>query len=368
MKISCTQENLTRGLNIINHLAVKNANLPILNNVLVKTKEGGITLSATNLEIGINCSVRSKIEQEGVFTVPAGLLTNFVSLLNNEEKVDIELINKELIIRSGNQETKIKGEDASDFPLIPEVPREEKYLTKTQDLKEALSQVVFATSLDETRIEISGILFNFNKNGLTLAATDSYRLAEKKIASQEKSKERQLIIPQRTAAELLRILAVVNSEEVQIFTNENQILFIMDQVEVVSRLIEGNYPDYTQIIPKDSKTTIIVTKSELIKVVKRAALFSKTGINDVNLEFNTEKQKIIIKAASSQLGENSNQQEAVIKGDNNNIVFNYRYLLDGLNNISGEKIIIKISDSSNPGVFQGEEAEDYLYIIMPIKQ
>ncbi|MFA6027384.1 MAG: DNA polymerase III subunit beta [Patescibacteria group bacterium] len=368
MKISCTQENLHRGLNVISHLAAKNTNLPILNNVLIKTKEGGVVLSATNLEIGINCLVRAKVEKEGVFTAPANLLANFISLLSSEEKVDIELINKELIIQSGNQKTKIKGEDASEFPLIPDVAKEDRYVVKSADLKEALSQVVFASSLDETRIEISGILFNFNKNGLTLAATDSYRLAEKKVSCKEKGKDKQIIIPQRTAAEFLRILAITNEEDVQIYTNDNQVLFSLDQIEVVSRLIEGNYPDYTQIIPKQEKTQIITEKSELITVIKRAALFSKSGINDVNLEFNIDKQLIVVKAASSQVGENLNELPAEIKGDNNSIVFNFRYLLDGLNNLSGNKIILKIIDSGSPGIFRGENEENYLYIIMPIKQ
>lgn len=368
MKISCTQENLHRGLNIISHLAAKNTNLPILNNVLIKTKEGGVNLSATNLEIGINCVVRAKVEKEGIFTVPANLLANFISLLNNEEKVDIELINKELVINSGKQKTKIKGEDASEFPLIPEVAREEKYVVSCADLKQALSQVAFASSLDETRIEISGVLFNFNDQGLTMAATDSYRLAEKKIPCKEKGKDKQIIVPQRAAAELLRILAVTTEEDVHIYTNDNQILFSLDQVEIISRLIEGNYPDYTQIIPKQEKTKVIIEKGELIKIIKRAALFSKSGINDVNLEINAEKQEMVVKSASSLVGENINELAVRTEGEDNSIVFNYRYLLDGLNNLLGDKAVLKIIDSSSPGVFQGEKQDDYLYIIMPIKQ
>lgn len=368
MKISCTQENLNHGLNIISHLATKNSDLPILNNVLIKTKESGVSLLTTNLEMGINCQIRAKVEKSGIFTVPANLFANFISLLNSEEKVDMELINKELTIESGEQKTKIKGEDASEFPLIPEITKEEKYVIKTTDLQEAVSQVVFATSTDETRLEISGVMFNFNNNILTLASTDSYRLAEKKLSYKENNKNKQVIIPQSTAVELLRILSLVNNEEVQISTNENQIIFVIGQVELTSRLIEGNYPDYTQIIPAEGKTTIWAERSELIKIVKRAALFSKSGINDINLEFDNEKQLIIIKAASSQVGENFNQLAAEIKGEFNNIVFNFRYILDGLNHLKGEKIVISIINNSSPGVFKSSEQDDYLYIIMPIKQ
>jgi DNA polymerase-3 subunit beta len=369
MKLSCTQENLNHGLSLVGHLAIKNSNLPILNNILIKTQEGGLLLSATNLEIGVNCKIRAKIEDNGIFTIPANLLTNFINLLNTEEKVDIELINKELIIKSGQQKTKIKGEDATEFPLIPEIKKENKNIVKSEDLKKALSQVVFAASLDETRVEISGILMNFKGKELVLAATDSYRLAEKQVNFKEKNFNQQFIIPQRTAQELLRILQLLPIEEdVVIYVNDNQVLFEINQVELISRLIEGNYPDYQQIIPKEYKTTISVNIKDFTRVIKRAALFSKIGINDVDLLFDTEKQLIVVKSANNQLGENVSEQEAVIKGEGNNIVFNYRYLLDGLSNIDAERVEIKIINNSNPGLFQGKEVDDYLYIIMPIRQ
>lgn len=369
MKISCTQENLNYGLNIVGHLAIKNSNLPILNNVLLKTQEGGLLLSATNLEIGINCKIRAKIDSNGLFTIPANLLSNFVNLLNNEEKVDLELVNKEMVIKSGQQETKIKGEDASEFPLIPEIKKENKIMVKSEDLKTALGQIIFAVSLDKTRIEISGVLMNFSQKKLTLAATDSYRLAEKKISIKEGGMNQQIIIPQKTAQELLRILQLLPIEEyVEVYINDNQALFVVNQVELVSRLIEGNYPDYQQIIPQEHKTSVIVNIKDFVKIIKRAALFSKIGINDVDLSFNEEKQSIIVKSANSQLGENVSEMEAVIKGAGNNIVFNYRYLLDGLSNLAEEKVVLKIINNSNPGLFCGEGAEDYLYLIMPIRQ
>jgi len=369
MKLSCTQENLNQGLNIVGHLAIKNSNLPILNNVLLKTQEGGLLLSATNLEIGINCKIRAKVENNGIFSVPANLLSNFISLLNNEERVDVELINKEIIIKSGPQETKIKGEDASEFPLIPEIKKENKNIVNSEELKKALSQVVFAVSLDETRMEISGVLMSFSQKKLILAATDSYRLAEKKLSLKEGDSNQQIIIPQKTAQEVLRILqALPTEEEVDIYINDNQVLFIVNQVELVSRLIEGNYPDYQQIIPQEHKTSVIVEIKDFIKIIKRAALFSKIGINDVNLNFDEEKQVITVKSANNQLGENTSEVSAAIKGGGNNIVFNYRYLLDGLNNLEKEKAVIKIIDNSNPGLFCGEGVEDYLYLIMPIRQ
>lgn len=367
MKISCTQENLQHGLNLVSHLATKNVNLPILSNVLLKAENTGLVLASTNLEMAIRCKVRSKVDIEGVFTVPANLLTNYIGLLNTE-RIDLEVEGPELKIISENQKTKMRGEGGAEFPIIPEVTREQEYILKKQDLTEGLSQVVFAASLDDTRPEIAGVLFDFTALGLTLAATDSYRLAEKKLNLNKGGKEQKIIIPQASLSELLRVLSAVHEEEIKIYVTENQVLFSVGEVELISRIIEGNYPDYTQIIPKQYKTTIFLHKTEFTKVIKGASLFSKAGINDVNLHFSPEKQEITISAVNNQLGESVMRIAGEITGDSNDIVFNYRYLLDGLSNLSGEEIKLEILDNSNPGLFRARQGEDYLYIIMPIRQ
>lgn len=367
MKLLCTQENLKRGLNLVSHIASKNVTLPILSNVLLKAEQGVLTLLTTNLEMGIICTVRGKIEKEGSFTVQARLLNDYISLLPNE-KVDIELVNQELKIQCKNSKTTIKGIEASEFPLIPQVESKDAHLIKIKDFKDALSQVAFAVAFDESRPEINGVYMNFQDNKLTMAATDSYRLAEKTVVLDKSSGKKQgVIIPLRTIHELIRVLGD-ESEQLAIAINENQIQFSYGDVNVISRLVEGQYPDYKQIIPKEYLTKVAVDTTEFIKVIKAASLFCKPGVNDVVFTFSPTGHKIDVSAVNVQLGENTSTLEGQVEGEENNIVFNSRYILEGLQNIGSEEVVLEINKSVNPGLLRPKDGNDYVYIIMPIKQ
>ncbi len=376
MKFISLQENLKRGLNIVGHITAKNINLPILNNILIKAEEGNIEFIGTNLEIGVIHKVRGKIEKDGQFTIDSKLITEYVGLLSGGEKVKIEEKDNELRVECGNYRTKIKGESAKEFPLIPTIPKEIHYSCGVDELRRALNSVVFAVSNSENRIELTGILFSFNKKTLKLAATDSYRLAEREINIKTNSteNEQKIIVPAKTVQELLRILNNFGSEgddldekqEVKFYLSDNQILFTVDSVDLISRLINGHYPDYKQIIPEKIQTEILVERSELVRAVKASALFSKTGINDVNLQFS--KDKIIVSAFSGQSGESQVELEAEISGGNNEVIVNYRYFLDGLNNIEGDRVKIGVINNNTPCVLRPEKENNYLYIVMPIKQ
>ncbi|HAM88062.1 MAG: polymerase III subunit beta protein [Candidatus Falkowbacteria bacterium GW2011_GWC2_38_22] len=375
MKISSLQENLKNSLAAVGHIAGKNINLPILNNVMIEAKNGDIKFITTDLEVGIVCKARGKIEKEGVFTVEAKIISDYISLLPNK-KVDLEVDKKNLLIECENYKTIIKGQEADDFPLIPTVDKNIYFKLSIKEFKKILSQVVFAVANSETRIELSGVYFLFNKEKLTLAATDSYRLAENEIKIKTNTEEeRSVIIPAKTLQEVLRILSVLRQEnlneeenELTFYLSDNQILFTVANIELVSRLIEGQYPDYKQIIPLNHKTRAIINKSELLRAVKAAALFSKTGINDINFDFPQGKNKVIISAASGQSGENITELDATVNGDDNGIVVNYRYLLDGINNIDSEEIVIELTNSNTPCILKSKTESSYLYIIMPIKQ
>ncbi len=376
MRLISLQENLKRGLNIVGHATVKNVNLPILNNILIKAEEGNIEFISTNLEIGIVHKVRGKIEKDGQFTVDSKLITEYISLLNNGEKVKVEEKEGELRVECGNYKTRIKGEPAKDFPLIPTIPKNDYYSCKLSILRKALNSVVFAVSNSENRIELTGVLFSFNKNKLSLAATDSYRLAEREIEIKTNinNGEQKIIIPAKTVQELLRVLnnfdgdneQLSDEPEVNFYLSENQILFTIDSVDLISRLINGHYPDYKQIIPAKSQTEILVERSELVRAVKASALFSKTGVNDVTLLFS--KNKIIVSAFSGSSGESQVEVEAEITGGDNEITINYRYLLDGLNNIDTGRVKISILNNTTPCVLKPEKDNGYLYIVMPIRQ
>ncbi|NUM25928.1 MAG: DNA polymerase III subunit beta [Candidatus Buchananbacteria bacterium] len=379
MKISCTQENLNQGLFVVSHIASKNTALPILNNILIKAAESSITLSSTNLEIGVSCVIRGKVEAEGDFTVQSRLLADYVGLLPRD-RVDLETVENETVLQVAckNNSTKIKGQSAADFPLIPQIDRKNPYILNSQSLRQALSQVTFAVSISETRPEINGVLFNFVGDKLILAATDSYRLAEKTVILNKKSSSvpQKIIIPTRTLQELQRILgsfkdpaAISDLEDVEIYLAENQILFVLGNIELISRLVEGQYPDYQQIIPNQFNTTTNLVSSEFIKATKTTSLFTRSGIYDVSLEFLPNKKEIVVSSANNQLGENFSRLSGEISGSNNKIVVNYRYLLDGLQNIGDEQVAVEIIDGSSPCVLRpGGKNKDYLYIIMPIKQ
>ncbi len=382
MKLSCTQENLNRGLLISSHIASKNVNLPILNNVLFRAEGGVITLVATNLEIGIKCEVRGKIEKEGSVALPAKLFADYLGSLPND-KIDLDLQDQTMEVRCKNYETRIRGAATSEFPLIPEVAKEGGYSLDVGKFREAVNQVVFATSTNEIRPEISGILMHFDGAGMkvVIAATDSYRLAEKTLdlAGKENENSRDVIVPARTMQEVLRILSVFRESEdpeapnlVKIYLAENQIMFSLNGVDLVSRVIDGQYPDYKQIIPASYETRAGFNRNELIKVVKTASLFAKPGIFDVTFSLKPGSEKageLVLSSANSQFGENTVKLGAEVEGKENEITLNYRYLLDGLGAMESEEVALELTSGENPCLLRPKtENSDYLYIVMPIKK
>ena len=283
MKISSLQENLKNGLFIVGHIAGKNINLPILNNVMIKSVQGDIKLITTDLETGITSRVRGKIEKEGEFTIESKILSDYIALLPNQ-KVDLEINENNASVKCENYKTTIKGESSEEYPLVPEVEKKVYFKVDVNDFKKALSQVVFAVSNSETRMELSGVFFSFNKEKLIMAATDSYRLAEKSINIKTNTEEeKNVIIPAKALQEVIRIISILKNEELQenkditFYLSDNQILFIIGNTEIISRLIDGQYPDYKQIIPINCKTKAKINRLELLRAVKAAALSGVAG-------------------------------------------------------------------------------------------
>lgn len=374
MKFTTIKENLKQGLLIVSHLTTKNINLPILNNILIKAKKEGIELISTNLEISINHFLRGKIEKEGEFTVDSKLINEYISLLP-DEKVEVEMVDDSLKITGKNYKTKIRGQVSNDFPILPKNDQQESYFININNFKNALSSVIFSVANNDNRVELSGVFFSFKNKLLTLAGTDSYRLSEKTITYKTNGQdaEKSLIIPARTIQELIRILnnfkieeQLENNEEIEINLNENQIFFSFGSTNLTSRIIIGNYPDYKQIIPAAEKTLVYINKDSLVKAVKTAGLFSKIGLNDIGLVF--KKNKVTVFSSSSQSGENFIDLLSENKGEDNEIFVNYKYLLEGLNNINSNQVKIKIVDNNTPCVLQSDEDDTFLYLVMPIRQ
>jgi DNA polymerase-3 subunit beta len=381
MKFSCTQENLHQGLSVVSHIANKSINLPILGNVLIKSEDKILRLMTTNLEIAVSCVVRGKMENQGEFTVPSRLFSDYVALLP-KERVDVSQDANSLEVACGTYRTKLNGINATEFPLIPKIERDRGFSLKVNDLRKAISQVLFAVAPNESRPEISGVLFRFTpKEGeinLILAATDSYRLAEKVVPvnkgkSADISEAVSVIVPSRTVSEVMRILSVFKdsvggSDEIEIYLADNQVLFSYNNVEVVSRTIEGKYPDYRQLIPESFRTEVSVGKDDMLRAIKTTSLFTRTGLNDINLSF-APGEPVKVNSLNSQTGEHSADIDGEVKGKENSATVNYKYFLDGVNNIETDRVEVQMVDGMSPCLIRPNGGKlDYLYIVMPIRQ
>ncbi len=374
MKLLILQEKLKEGLNIIERVSSKSLTLPILNNVLISSEKNFLNLAATDLEIGINWWTLTKTEKDGKITIPSHLLFNFINLLPNK-KINLEVKDSVLLIECENYKTQIKGVGADEFPIIPKITEGEFISIETSSLCRGLNQVVDVAIPSTTRPEISGIYFLFQKDLITLAATDSFRLGEKKIFLKNKfslKKDYSLILPQKTAKELVNIFSEKQGE-LKIYFSPNQVMFEYPlpetphpQIQLVSRLIEGEYPNYQEIIPKESTTQLTLEKNEFLNQIKSASLFSGK-INEVKIKTNPKEKKIEIFSQSQEIGEYQSSVPGKIKGEPVEISFNHRFLLDGLSNIKSSEIIFELSGDSGPGVLKPVGDDSYIYVVMPIK-
>lgn len=367
MKLFCSQRDLDYALNIVNKAISPNNTLPVLNNILIKAEGKKLHFSSTNLEIAISCSVDADVRSEGAITVPAKLITNYVSLLT-DEKVELSVVEGvSLAVNSSSSSTKIKCISADEFPLIPKVEKGQEFSMKVEDFSGAISEVVFAASFNTTRPVLSGVFLNSKDDSLKVAATDSYRLAEKTLKVPSMPKEDvSCIVPAKTMMELGKILAKSDDKEVKVNISKNQILFVVDGIELISRLIEGKFPDYNKIIPKSRKTNVEVSVEDFSLVLKRVSLFARENNNSVKLSA-TNDGKMTISSEETKVGEEKAEILAKVEGENNKISLNSQYLLDVLTYISEDKIIFSMNDKASPASIRPIDGEDYVYIIMPLK-
>ena len=365
MKIVCTQENLKNGLQTAGRIISSSNTLPILNNLLIKTENGSMKIFSTNLEVAVVTQVRCKVEEEGGVTVANKTILELVGNMPNKN-ITLQNQNSELKIDTDNYHTKIKTLPTEEFPLIPTVDNGESLSIDPQELKTAIEQVVFAASTNQTQPEISGVLFSINENKLKIVATDRYRLAEKTIPLKTPTTtSRDIIIPQKTAHELAKIIGNQNTA-VDLVFNETQASMNSGDTLIISRLVDGQYPDYRQIIPTNFNTTAITEKQALINALRAAGVFSQST-NSVKLKLSPQTQQLVITTEAAELGDSVVELPAVVEGEEGEIIFNFRYVLDCLAAMPGEKVIIKTINDSSPVLVVPEKNNDYLYLVMPIK-
>ncbi len=372
MKVSCLQENLSKGLSTVSRAVSTRTTLPITNNVLIATDEGRLKLSATNLEIAITAWIGAKVEEEGAITVPARLLSEFVGSLP-PEKVDMELQeNKRLQIDCARQQARLSGQDADDFPPIPRVGQGVTVELNADDLRAAIQRVAFSAATDESRPVLTGVHTSIAGDTLTMAAADGFRLAVNKLALSTPVEEKiEAIIPARSYRELDRLLADHEGAVTVTFnTQRSQVLFQMKNVEMVSQLIQGTFPNYKQLIPERYDTRAVVEAGEFLRVTKTAAIFARDGNGIVRLYLepsqNEAAGQVKLEARSEEVGENTGKIDAQVDGQAAKIAFNSRYLTDVLNILGKGKVALEISNPSSPGVIRSTESDSYTHVVMPM--
>ncbi len=366
MKISILQENLNSGLSTVSRFVSGKTQLPILNNILWQTDNNQLCLSATNLELGINLWLGAKVEKEGKITLPAKEITEFVSYLS-PGRIEIEAKDETKIeIQANSGKAVFVGAPSDDFPAIPHLDEKSFLTVSLESLTKAVSQVGFAASVDETRPALSGIFWQFTDMGYQMVATDGYRLSLKTISEKVPVGDKaSFLIPARSLMEAVR-LAKEDKIKVSFSKNGNQIVFGLSDCEISSRLLdEKEFPDYQKILPQEHKTRMVVDKEEFLQAIKAASVFARESANVIR--FLLEKDKLVISANASSVGENTNMINAKIEGEANEIAFNYRFLIDFLNAASGEEVSFEMNESLSPGVFRVDADDSWLHLIMPVR-
>jgi DNA polymerase-3 subunit beta len=362
MKLQVTRENLNRALNSVARVANSRGTLPILANVLIKTSNNRLNISATNLDIAITHYIGAKVSEEGSITVPARLMQDFVSSLP-DGVVELDLKDTKLHVTTDQYKSIVNGIIADDFPSMPAIAESKTWKVDTQVFKKALQQVAFAASNDETRPVLTGILIQVINSKLFMASTDSYRLAEKELGSNKS--DINLLIPASAMQDLLRILGEQDGD-MNITNDDQQALFKVGDVELVTRLLDGKYPDYRKLIPENFTTTATLKRADLVNVTKVSSLFARESAGSVTLEVSEEDHKLSIRSVASQLGENTANAEAKVSGDGS-ITLNSKYLLEALSVISGDEVTFSFNGKLEPTLLQSPTNKDYKHIIMPLK-
>lgn len=362
MKLQVTQENLNRALSSVARVANSRGTLPILANVLIKTSNNRLSLSATNLDIAITHFIGAKVGEEGSITVPARLMQDFVNNLP-DGVIELDLQETKLHVSTEKYQSVVNGIMADDFPVMPAISGGKSWSLPGAEFKKALQQVVFAASADETRPVLTGVLLKTEGGVLSMAATDSHRLAEKQLGKNKE--EVQLLIPASAMQDLLRVLGDEDGQ-VKITHDDQQALFQVGDVELVTRLLDGKYPDYKKLIPKSFTAQATLKKADLVNVTKVSSLFARESAGSVTIELNKADKQLSIRSVASQLGENTATADAKITGDGS-ITLNSRYLLDALGALGGEDVVFGFNGKLEPTLLYDPSSDDYRHIIMPLK-
>lgn len=363
MKISVTQENLSRALTTVGRVASGKTPLPILNNILLRTDQNRLLLAATNLEIAITEHIGAKVDVNGAITVPARLMSEFITNLP-KGNIDLEVDGTKLHISSGAYSSTVHGMLPDEFPELPDIKAETSFKIDGPTLKRAITQTVLVASNDDTRPVLTGVYCHTFEGELYLAATDGYRLAERSLGKVDG--EVSAIIPAQALQDVVRIMSDT-TESVEVLFDENQVRFRAEDTDVTSRLIDGVYVDYRQLIPKTSDINFEIPKEEFIRITKIASLFARESGGSITIKTIADRNEVSIHSVASQLGENTSNAEALVSADGQ-VTLNSRYLLEALNSIDSQAVQFSFSGKLSPCVLTAVDKKvDYKHIVMPLR-
>jgi len=370
MNLSLLQENLNLALGNVSRFVSSKNQLPILNNILLSTDQGRLKLSATNLELSINYWIGAKIDQEGSITIPSKEITEFISYLPNG-KLDLNLKDNNLLsVSSEKVESNFTTAPAVDFPEFPKINPDTLFEIDLNILTQAISQIAFSAAIDDTRPILTGILCYFSQNSLKLVSTDGFRLSFKEIKlvnplNIKEDKPITFLIPAKSLIEVTKLAKNNQKIKIGLTSDEHQVMFVLDDIELVSRLIEGEFPDYQKLIPDSYQTKIFINRDELLQSVKIASVFAKESANVVKAII--KNNNLELTANAPQVGQNRVKLETKTDGENLEVAFNYKFLTDFLNVCKSQEILIELNESLTPVFFHDQSDPSFTHIIMPVR-
>jgi len=363
MKIECEVEKIKNGISQAEKITGKNLTLPILNSVLLIASGKSLKLRATNLSLGVEIEIPAKVEKEGVVAISGSVLSNIVSNVFQNENIELEDVGGNLLIKTKKNQIKLKSQPHDDFPTIPAVAGK-SFNIEAEKLTEGIKSVYYSSSPSDIKPEISSVYIYSNEDKLVFVSTDSFRLAEKKVKIKGLEEVEGILIPFKNVAEILRVFGEVK-EEVKVCFNKNQISFSTKNIYLTSRVIDGVFPDYRQILPKESKTEAVVLKQELLNALKLSNIFSDS---QVNLLIKPKEKIFELSSANNDVGENKTHLDAVLTGENIELGFNYKYFLDCFQSISTDSVSIKFNGATRAMVINPATDNSFTYLIMPMNR
>lgn len=366
MNIECVKEKLVYAVSKAEKITTKNVTLPILSCILLEAHDSTLTIKSTNLDLGIEISLPVKVNKPGKIAVSGSILNNFLLNISDDKNIVLEEIKDNLKISTKNSQSIIKTFLVDDFPNIPKISDGKSFQLNTPSLIKGLKSVMYSSSVSTIRPVLSSILLSSEDDSIIFVATDSFRLAEKRINTKKKKDFNQILIPFKNTSEIIRVLDDIK-DDVNIQLNDNQISFSYDNLYITSRIIDGVFPDYKQIIPKETKTEVTILKQDLISSLKISNIFSDK-FSQVIFSVIPKEKKFKITTKNLDVGESVNNLEAVIKGDSLNISFNYKYITDCFQSIDSDSITLFFSDNNKPMIIKGVSDKTYMYLVMPMNK